>query len=637
MTTSLPFDAALRGRVARARDTAVAALLRERDPKGMWVGELSASALSTATAVTALTLVARGDPAAAGRLRGAIECGHLWLVRNQNADGGWGDTTRSFSNISTTTLVWAALGLAAEGVKGAAGAVAAAERWLTRAAGSIEPAQLVGAIERRYGDDRTFSIPILTMCALCGRLGPGQEGWRHVRQLPFELAALPQRWFGALQLPVVSYALPALIAIGQVRHGLRPTRNPVLRALRERVRAGTLEKLSRLQPENGGFLEATPLTSFVTMSLAAIGLTAHPVVQRGVAFLEASARADGSWPIDTNLATWVTTLAVNALAGDEGEVARRVSGGMELRAGGEASLRSRAGLLPDADANAIRGWLLGQQFRREHPYTLAAPGGWAWTDLPGGVPDADDTAGALLALRQLGAGDPAVRGAAEAGVGWLFALQNRDGGVPTFCRGWGRLPFDRSSPDLTAHAIRAWLAWRDDLPAAQQGKLDTAVARAADFLRRTQRRDGAWIPLWFGHQEDAADENPLYGTARVVPALCVLAASGGAEIRESLTSALGWLVAKQNPDGGWSGAASSESSMEETALAMEALAAGWETTAGGTALKATLVRGAEWLAAAIEREGWRTPAPIGFYFAKLWYFERLYPLIFATGALTRLR
>ncbi|MCH7687840.1 MAG: hypothetical protein IH899_14345 [Planctomycetes bacterium] len=25
--------------------------------------------------------------------------------------------------------------------------------------------------------------------------------------------------------------------------------------------------------------------------------------------------------------------------------------------------------------------------------------------------------------------------------------------------------------------------------------------------------------------------------------------------------------------------------------------------------------------------------PIGFYFAKLWYFERLYPLIFTTSAL----
>ena len=46
-------------------------------------------------------------------------------------------------------------------------------------------------------------------------------------------------------------------------------------------------------------------------------------------------------------------------------------------------------------------WLLDQQYRQVHPYTNADPGGWAWTDLPGGVPDADDTPGALLAVLQL--------------------------------------------------------------------------------------------------------------------------------------------------------------------------------------------------------------------------------------------
>ena len=31
------------------------------------------------------------------------------------------------------------------------------------------------------------------------------------------------------------------------------------------------------------------------------------------------------------------------------------------------------------------------------------------------------------------------------------------------------------------------------------------------------------------------------------------------------------------------------------------------------------------------------PAPIGLYFAKLWYYEKLYPLIFAAGGLARQR
>src|SRR6202000_1874348 len=112
----------------------------------------------------------------------------------------------------------------------------------------------------------------------------------------------------------------------------------------------------------GGFLEATPLTSFVTMSLVSMGLIDHPVSRMGLKFLIDSARPDGSWPIDTNLATWVTTLSINALpreAFSEGQIDHLVE------------------------------WLLGQQHRQVHRYTNAAPGGWAWTDLSGGVPDAD--------------------------------------------------------------------------------------------------------------------------------------------------------------------------------------------------------------------------------------------------------
>ena len=41
---------------------------------------------------------------------------------------------------------------------------------------------------------------------------------------------------------------------------------------------------------------------------------ADRVIARGIEFLVNSARPDGSWPIDTNLANWVTTLSVNALA-----------------------------------------------------------------------------------------------------------------------------------------------------------------------------------------------------------------------------------------------------------------------------------------------------------------------------------
>jgi squalene-hopene/tetraprenyl-beta-curcumene cyclase len=43
----------------------------------------------------------------------------------------------------------------------------------------------------------------------------------------------------------------------------------------------------------------------------------------------------------------------------------------------------------------------------------------------------------------------------------------------------------------------------------------------------------------------------------------------------------------------------------------------------------------EWLANATRKASAFTPSPIGFYFASLWYFEELYPLVFSVSALRR--
>lgn len=581
---------ALQTRVREARRRVVHALLAERGPDGWWDGDLSSSALSTATAVIALCAM---EPGVASPL---VEGGLEWLARHANADGGWGDTTRSRSNPSTTALAWAAFG--------AAGAdaphcepVRRAEDYLRRFAGSLDG--LVPAIERLYGSDRTFSVPITMALALSGRLGP--DGWRRVRPLPFELAMLPRGFFGALRLPVVSYALPALIAIGQVIHARSGRWHPV----RSLARRRTLDVLGGLQPSNGGFLEATPLTSFVTMSLAGMGLAVHPVAVRGAGFLRGSARADGSWPIDTNLATWVTTLATKALVAPPGE------GDLD------------GPWLGPGEVARLRDGLISRQFTSVHPYTGAAPGGWAWTDLPGGVPDADDTSGALLALHALGAVDARAVDSGKAGVKWLLGLQNRDGGMPTFCRGWGTLPFDRSTPEITAHAVRAWRAWEPWIAGALAGEVRQAAGRAIAYLRRHQAPDGSWSPLWFGNEQAPGQDNPVYGTAHVLRAL------GPSDPTDMATRAIAFLVGCQGSDGGWGGAHGLEPTMEETSVALAALA-------GRPGAAESIHRGAAWLIERVEAGAWDRPAPIGLYFARLWYHERLYPLVFAADALGRL-
>ncbi len=599
----MPID---RPRLEKTLHAARQHLLAHRTPDGYWEGELSPSALSTATAVWALHVVAQKK--VPGTFSALIRPGLDWLANHQNHDGGWGDTPRSKSNLSTTMLVWSALA-ASDGADAHANAASHAEAYLARKAGGLEPHHLALAVHRCYGNDRTFSAPILTMCALAGRLGNGREAWQHVKALPFELAACPPTWWKRLRLPVVSYALPALIAVGQARYHFSPPVCPVTRLVRRLAQRPTLKRLTSLQPESGGFIEATPLTSFVTMSLAAIGQAHHEAVARAVEFLTRSARADGSWPIDTNLATWVTTLATCALA----------------------AAPDFAAILPSEDRRRILDWLLGQQHRRVHPYTYAAPGGWAWTNLSGGVPDADDTAGALLALRHLAADDPRARDAAAAGAAWLLDLQNRDGGLPTFSRGWGKLPFDRSSPDLTAHALAAWAAWRNDLPHDLRARVDAAAARALAYLASRQSPDGAWVPLWFGNQDAPGEENPTYGTARVVAALEPLARPDGGPACDMVARGMAYLLSAQNEDGGWGGAPGVASSIEETALAAYTVAQEPDRQRARVAIE----RAAAWL---IERTREGTafePAPIGLYFAKLWYFERLYPAIFTVAALQR--
>ena len=561
-----------------------------------------------------------------------IDGGLKWLAEHQNSDGGWGDTVLSISNISTTMLAHAVF------------RVNSATQWdavIASSAHYIAKAGGVDAVIKRYGKDRTFSVPVLTHCALAGIVD-----WKNVIPLPFELACVPHRLYAAVKMPVVSYALPALIAIGQVIFKHQGHWNPVMRLIRRKAIAPSLRVLESIQPPHGGFLEATPLTSFVCMSLLGCDLFDHVVTQRCLQFIEASVREDGSWPIDTNLTTWVTTLSVNAL----GE--RLGVGSLSDGPSADVEVYRRADALPLAGLSAIRNWLLNQQYKTIHPYTHAAPGGWSWTDLPGGVPDADDTPGAMLALMNLRGPNEAISeeeiSSLKAAAIWLLDLQNRDGGWPTFCRGWGTLPFDRSSCDLTAHALRALHLWLKRVPtteAALRLRTEKSMRRGIFFLQNVQRPDGTWLPLWFGHQFNEDDENPLYGTSRVVRALGTI----GEESLDCCQKAVRWLLENQNDDGGWSARRGLESSVEETGLALDSLVLlkKGSGTVAGTArrvlsttvpdpfLSNAIDRAALWLAVRVNEGTVDRPTPIGFYFARLWYFEDLYPIIFAAAGLNR--
>ena len=559
------------------KDDVLRRLFSKRRPDGMWEGSLSSSAISTSVSVYALSLV---DAKAYER---DIEGGLAWLLSTVHEDGSWGDSVESPANMTATLLSYACLhafGKAPDSTR----------RYLTEALGGLDEQQLVKGVLDYYGKDLTFSVPILIMCALTGVI----QSWKNIPAFPFELAVLPQRFFRFLNLPVVSYAIPALIAVGILQYRQKGNR---MGWLREPFVRRTMDKLVTLQPEDGGFLEAAPLTAFVTMCLCAAGFGDHVVTKRGAQFLHDTVRQDGAWPIDTNLSQWVTSLSVIALGHD----------------------------LPDAERTAQL--ICRNATKTQHPFTGAPKGGWGWSDLSGSVPDGDDTSGALVALYT------ALRGryVPEVGHGleWLMALQNRDGGMPTFCKGWGKLPFDRSSPDITAHAVLAMGLWLDSLPAELMKTCRKSLERMYNWLEKHQQEGGQWTPLWFGDQDARDEKNPVYGTATLMDYLYTL---NDARAHVLADTGKAYLLKAQNADGGWGGQEGVSSKVTLTSKAISALAVSKD---GNVA--SAVRQGVDYLYTCFEKGTLYTREPIGLYFARLWYSEELYSLTYLLKALNRVQ
>jgi squalene-hopene/tetraprenyl-beta-curcumene cyclase len=568
-------------------------LLQKRNADGYWDGRLSSSALGVAVAVTALYFYDKNENAS------VIASGLNWLKQSINADGGFGDSPKSQSNVSTSLLCYAAVKVTS-GEHSNERLITQLSVYLNAQNIDVNSERLIQSILDFYQTDRTFSVPILTMCALSGV--PSKEAFDSIPQLPFELSLLPRSFYSALNLSVVSYAIPALIAVGIAIFKHKRRQNPLVKLIRQTAVNKSLRLLREIQPESGGYLEAIPLTAFVCLCLIESGYRDLEVVRDGIAFLKRTQREDGSWPIDINLSTWVTTLAVK-------------------------SVKNHPDLLTSEDNQRLTNRLLAIQNKQVHPFNGTQPGGWGWTSHSGSVPDGDDTPGVILALLALNQENPeSVRIAILEGCNWLRQLQNNDGGFPTFSRGWGKLPFDQSCSDLTGHGLLA-VAKTDDvfqqaLSKKEYPKFKKMFVKAAIYLRKNQSSEGSWLPLWFGNQQTTKHTNPVYGTARVV-----------AYLNETMKTRLGqeyehilklmiidgcqFLTSVQNRDGSWGGARNVPGSIEETALAVTALVQ--------NGFHEECKSGINWLTEKTKSDG-LIAAPIGLYFASLWYDEEMYPL-----------
>jgi len=571
----------------KAQSLVVSKLLQNRDHNVRFTGYLASSAVSTAVASMALSLCTEDQ----NRLKLAIN----WLVKNINKDGGWGDTTKSPSNLSAVLLSRAAIINSRLSSSCIVTALQSSKEWLEKKLKVNEVRNPIQSVLEYYGTDLTFSVPILTVCMLSNAFGENEALWKQIPSLPYEFSLLPQELFRFMRLPVVSYAIPALIAVGIAQATNSPSSNPVIKWIREKSTKPALRKLVTLIPNSGGFLEAAPLTGFVSFCLGKSGYKDSKVVKQGLSFLRNTMREDGSWPIDTNLSSWLTSLSVNSLI--------------------------KANAISTDDKKRYSSYLKSVQSKEHNIFTNSKPGGWAWTELSGGIPDGDDTAAALITLARLevGSADENV----TAGLEWLLELMNNDGGIPTFCRGWGFLPFDRSCPDLSAHALMAFQLWNDRVSRDLQIRLQKATGQILGYLESTADSEKMFSPLWFGDQEAPKLSNRVYGTSVVLEALSLFPIK---QVRHLINPALNKLYKWQNSDGGFGGEQKTTSKIETTAKAALAMILNEGETE--PIRKAIQYLKEQVLAS----NGNLQASPIGLYFSSLWYDEKLYPIIFTLRA-----
>jgi squalene-hopene/tetraprenyl-beta-curcumene cyclase len=208
-----------------------------------------------------------------------------------------------------------------------------------------------------------------------------------------------------------------------------------------------------------------------------------------------------------------------------------------------AVLALRAAGVPadDARLQAAGAWLLGEEVTVRGDWSIRrpelAPGGWAFEFDNDLYPDVDDTAVVVLALRELGLGDDAVR----RGLDWMVGMQSRSGGWGAFDADnealWlYKLPIcdfgkvtDEPSADVTAHALEA-LGHEDGYDASQRSGLDWLLAE--------QEADGSWFGRW--------GVNHLYGTGAALPALEACGVPPG---HPAIQRALAWLDSVQQRNG----------------------------------------------------------------------------------------
>jgi squalene-hopene/tetraprenyl-beta-curcumene cyclase len=263
------------------------------------------------------------------------------------------------------------------------------------------------------------------------------------------------------------------------------------------------------------------------------------------------------------------------------------------------------------------------------------PGGWAFQYRNDHYPDLDDTAVVAMAMDRargrLGARE-VYDEAIDRGTEWIVGLQSDNGGFAAFDADntytyLNNIPFadhgallDPPTVDVAARCV-SLLGQLGERP-----ETSPRLKAAVDYLESEQEKDGSFWGRW--------GVNYIYGTWS---ALCAFNAVGLTMEAPVVGKSVDWLVAIQNPDGGWGescdsydlaykGYQPSNSRASQTAWALLGL------MAVGQVRHPAVARGMAWLQANQDSDGlWPEEDYTGGGFPRVFYlryhgYRKFFPL-----------
>lgn len=143
---------------------------------------------------------------------------------------------------------------------------------------------------------------------------------------------------------------------------------------------------------------------------------------------------------------------------------------------------------------------------------------------------------------------------------------------PDVLPGIGALPFDRSTREITAHALQAWSTWGLEFDPTSGLRVRAARRRGpsnffpeASVLTDRGSRCGSVMRI------RQTKTTLSTGQGRVLLGLHSTLLGDEPRVVECRRAAVKWLLEAQNEDGGWGGSRGVRSSIEETGVALAAL------------------------------------------------------------------